>query len=233
MNLTMRNTFLLLALFLGAVRGTHIDAEVQGVKLDENYCTPSVYDELYAECVVTTAEALGVVFDRRLELRGSRGLQYSCSVCPPNPPKGHWCWVKCGYATRRLEEKETKEERKEAKELERKESKEAKEEENEAKELEKIEANEAKEEEREAKKLERKEAKEAKEEEKAAKELEKKEANEAKEEENEKDNDRRLTTQSAIQAAATECYGVKAAMPEYDCLGAAEDLDITIIYNGE
>ena len=154
MNLTMRNTFLLLALFVGAVRGTHIDAEVQGVKLDEDYCTPSVYDELYAECVVTTAEALGVVFDRRLELRGSRSLQ-SCSVCPPNPPKGHWCWVKCGYANRRLTVA------------------------------------------------------------------------------NDEHADRRLTTQAAIQAAATECYDVKAAMPEYDCLGAAEDLDITIVYQGE
>jgi hypothetical protein len=90
MNLTTRNTFLLLALFVGAVRGGHLDAEVQGFKLNEDYCTTSVYDELYEECVVTTAEALGAVFDRRLELRGSRGLQ-SCSICPPNPPKGHLC----------------------------------------------------------------------------------------------------------------------------------------------
>jgi hypothetical protein len=37
----------------------------------------------------------------RLTLRGSRRLQL-CSICPPNPPKGHWSWVKCGYASRRL-----------------------------------------------------------------------------------------------------------------------------------
>jgi hypothetical protein len=42
----MRNTFLLLAIFVSAARGAHIDAEVQGVKVDEDYCTPSVYDEL-------------------------------------------------------------------------------------------------------------------------------------------------------------------------------------------
>jgi hypothetical protein len=44
----------------------------------------SIYDYIYDQ--------------RRLELRGSRDLQ-SCSVCPP---KGHWCWVKCGYGDRRL-----------------------------------------------------------------------------------------------------------------------------------
>jgi hypothetical protein len=59
MNLTMRNTFLLLALFVGAVRGAHIDAEVQGVKLDEDYCATSVYDELYAECVMTSTHYSG------------------------------------------------------------------------------------------------------------------------------------------------------------------------------
>jgi hypothetical protein len=102
MNLTMKNAFLLLTLFVGAVDGTYFDAEVQGQDIDADYfCTMDTYNELYEDCIVTIAENHGVVFDRRrLELRGSRGLQ-SCSVCPPNPPKGHWCWVKCGYATRR------------------------------------------------------------------------------------------------------------------------------------
>jgi hypothetical protein len=39
-----------------------------------------VFDALY-ECIVTTAEVLGVVFDRRhLELRGDRGLNHALSV---------------------------------------------------------------------------------------------------------------------------------------------------------
>jgi hypothetical protein len=92
--------------------------------------------------MVTTAKALGVVFDRRrLELKGSRGLQ-SCSICPPIPPQGHWCWVKRGSASRRLT-----------------------------------------------------------------------------------DENAYTTTQTAIQAAA--------AMPEYDCLGAAEDLEIIFHCQGE
>jgi hypothetical protein len=104
MNLMMKNTFLLLTLLVSAVGATYFDAEVQGQDIDEDsFCTMDKYNELYEDCIVTIAEDHDVVFDRRrLELRGSRGLQ-SCSVCPPNPPKGHWCWVKCGYATRRLQ----------------------------------------------------------------------------------------------------------------------------------
>jgi hypothetical protein len=50
---------------------------------------------------------------------------------------------------------------------------------------------------------------------------------------NDEQADRRLTTELVIQTAAIECYEAKAAMPEYDCLGAAEDLEISIIYQGE
>jgi hypothetical protein len=103
MNLTMRNAFFLLALFAGTVRGGNIDARIEGAEAHlDSWCAPDVFAVLYDECVVETAEGLGVVFDRRrLELRGSRDLQ-SCSICPPNPPKGHWCWVKCGQGSRRL-----------------------------------------------------------------------------------------------------------------------------------
>jgi hypothetical protein len=150
MNLTMKNTFLLLALFVGAVRGdNHFVAEVQGVKLDEVYCTPTEYNDLYEECIVAVAKAHGVEFDRRrLELRGSRGLQ-SCSICPPNPPRGHWCYVKCGGydGYRRLQADEENAD---------------------------------------------------------------------------------TTTQTEIQEEAAGCYAEKAAMPAYSCLGAAEDLEITI-----
>jgi hypothetical protein len=172
MNLTMKSTFLLLALFVGAVGGNHIDAEVQGYTADENnYCTTSVYDALYEECIVTTAEVLGVVFDRRrLELRGSSRALQSCSICPPNPPKGHWCWVKCGYASRRLTVANGN-------------------------------ANES--------------------------------ANGNGNGNGNADDHADTTTQTAIQAAATECYEAKAAMPEYNCLGAAEDLKIIIEYDGE
>jgi hypothetical protein len=100
MNLTIKNTFLLLALFVSAVGGEHLEyARVEGVNAEGvDFCSTSVYDELYQECIVTIAEDHDVTFDhdRRLELRGSRHLQ-SCAVCPPEAisTKGHWCYVKC------------------------------------------------------------------------------------------------------------------------------------------
>jgi hypothetical protein len=103
MNLNMKNAFLLLALFAGTVSGSSITAEVQGVEAHvDSWCSPDVFSALYTECVVETAEGLGAVFgDRRELLRGNREL-FSCSVCPPNPPKGHYCWVMCGHGSRRL-----------------------------------------------------------------------------------------------------------------------------------
>jgi hypothetical protein len=108
MNLTIKNTFLLLALFVSAVGANHLEyARVEGVNAEGvDFCSTSVYDELYQECIVTIAEAHDVTFDndRRLELRGSRSL-WVCAVCPPEAisMKGHWCNVVCGHGTRRLQ----------------------------------------------------------------------------------------------------------------------------------
>jgi hypothetical protein len=103
MNL-MKNAFLLLALFAGTVAGSQISAEVEGVEAyADSWCSPDAFAALYTECVVETAEGLGAVFGGRRELRGNRELQgFSCSVCPPNPPKGHFCWVMCSQGSRRL-----------------------------------------------------------------------------------------------------------------------------------
>jgi hypothetical protein len=62
----MKNAFLLLTLFVGAVDATYFDAEVQGQDIDADYfCTMDTYNELYEDCIVTIAENHGVVFDRR------------------------------------------------------------------------------------------------------------------------------------------------------------------------
>jgi hypothetical protein len=109
MNLTIKNTFLLLALFVSAVGGNHLEyAMVEGDN-DEgvDFCSASVYDELYHECIVDVAKEHNVVFDghedRRLELRGSRRL--GCEVCTAQASgsRGHWCYYQCGEASRRLQ----------------------------------------------------------------------------------------------------------------------------------
>jgi hypothetical protein len=99
----MRYAFFVLGLIVGIVLGDKIDVRITGISYidDDKPCSITDLETLYDECVVKKAVLLGASFERRLELRGSRDLQ-SCSVCPPNPPKGHWCWVKCGYGKRRL-----------------------------------------------------------------------------------------------------------------------------------
>jgi hypothetical protein len=99
----MRYAFVLLALIVGTVCGDEISARIEGITADESYCSTSVFDSLYDECVVEKAVDLGASFDRRLELRGSRDVQRRlCSYCPQEAidTVGHWCYVKCGTQRR-------------------------------------------------------------------------------------------------------------------------------------
>jgi hypothetical protein len=92
----------LLAVIVGTVFGTdELGAVITGyTDLDEEmFCGECVMDTLYKRCVEDKAVAQGALFSRRLELRGNRDL-ISCSVCPQNPPRGHWCYVKCGRRRR-------------------------------------------------------------------------------------------------------------------------------------
>jgi hypothetical protein len=90
----------LLALISGTVYGDEIDVTITGFTVDEDFCSTTVLDALFKECVVATAERLGAVFHHGgRELIGSRKLP-SCAVCPPNPPKGHWCYVMCSNRRR-------------------------------------------------------------------------------------------------------------------------------------
>jgi hypothetical protein len=99
----MRCAFFVLGLIVGIVLGDEIDVRITGISHidDEEPCSTTDLNILYNECVVKEAVLLGALFERRLELRGCRDLQ-SCSICHPDPPKGHWCWVKCGHSKRRL-----------------------------------------------------------------------------------------------------------------------------------
>jgi hypothetical protein len=148
----MRYAFFLLGLIVGTVLGDEIDVRITGISYtdDEKPCSMTDLETLYDECVVKEAVLFGASFERRLELRGSRDLQ-SCSVCPPHPPKGHWCWWKCGYGNRRLTLVD-------------------------------------------------------------------------------EHPDRRLVNQGKIQVAARNCYEEKAAMPEYQCLGIADDIKLKVSF---
>jgi hypothetical protein len=97
---SIRNVFFLLALFAGTVGGNHISARIEGVEAHpDSWCSPDAFAALYTECVVGQFPPGQFDHDRRL--RGSREL-WTCSVCPPDPPKGHWCWVMCSQGSRRL-----------------------------------------------------------------------------------------------------------------------------------
>jgi hypothetical protein len=97
----MRYVPFLLAIVVGTVYGDEIDVTLTGITVDEDFCSTTVLDSLFEECVVATAELLGAVFHHGggRELRGSRNLP-SCAVCPPDPPKGHWCYVMCSNRRR-------------------------------------------------------------------------------------------------------------------------------------
>jgi hypothetical protein len=97
----MRYAFVLLALIVGTVCGDEIGAIITGITNDGETCPTSVLDNLYNECVVDTAVALGASFDRRLELRGSRDLSV-CDVCPDAARQlfGHWCYFVCPWNRR-------------------------------------------------------------------------------------------------------------------------------------
>jgi hypothetical protein len=100
----MRYTFVLLApLVVATACADEIGARIQGITADEKYCSTAVLDNLYDECVVETAVDLGASFERRRELRGSRDLD-PCDACPEQAKTllGHWCYVHCGYDSRRL-----------------------------------------------------------------------------------------------------------------------------------
>jgi hypothetical protein len=92
----MKYSFVLLTLIVGTVCGDEIGARITGFTNDGKYCPAHVLDNLYDECVVETAVALGASFDRRLELRGSRDLS-PCDACPEAAKQmfGHWCYVMC------------------------------------------------------------------------------------------------------------------------------------------
>jgi hypothetical protein len=94
----MKYTFFLLATLVGAVCGTELGAEIQGVTTSESCCTSEQEQILYQECVEDVAVSLGVVLSRRLELRGNRELQANhCTGCDDSftYPLGHWCFVMC------------------------------------------------------------------------------------------------------------------------------------------
>jgi hypothetical protein len=97
---TMRYVPVFLAIMAGTVFGDEIDVTLTGITVAEDFCSTTVLDALFKECVVETAERLGAVFHHGgRELRGSRNLP-SCAVCPPDPPKGHWCYVMCSNRRR-------------------------------------------------------------------------------------------------------------------------------------
>jgi hypothetical protein len=94
----MRYAFVLLALIVGTVFGGDIDLKVSGFTEDGIFCNTTVHEVLYEECVVDKAIALGASFDRRLELRGDRDLQYlNCDSCSyeMKQKKGYWCYYLC------------------------------------------------------------------------------------------------------------------------------------------
>jgi hypothetical protein len=102
-NLTMKYSLFFLAVIVGTGFGfDELGAQIQGYKGDEHFCKDKVYKKLFEECVVSKAVENGAnLGPRRLELRGNRDL-LSCSMCPDNPWRGHWCFVKCGIGRRRL-----------------------------------------------------------------------------------------------------------------------------------
>jgi hypothetical protein len=101
----MKCTLFLLAAMAGAVCGTHLGAEIQGVTTIGDSCSEEVTEALYDECVVDEAVALGVnvTHTRRLGLRGSRELEGECDACLEPKPWPHWCEVwGCEDGSRRL-----------------------------------------------------------------------------------------------------------------------------------
>jgi hypothetical protein len=97
----MKYSLFLLAAIVGTVFGKNeLGAEIQGFKADSEFCSNDVMDELYELCVEIPALDFGAVLTRRLTLRGDRHL--SCSLCPPDPLRGQWCYVKCSSRRRRL-----------------------------------------------------------------------------------------------------------------------------------
>jgi hypothetical protein len=100
----MKYTLFLLAAWLSAVCGAEIGVRIQGIVTAEEPCSAAVEEALYEECVRDVAVSMGVVLDRRLELRGSRDLQTTggvCGTCCQNCPdcncypKGTFCFTYC------------------------------------------------------------------------------------------------------------------------------------------
>jgi hypothetical protein len=79
----MKYILLLLSVLLRAVSGAEIGWNVMGVVTAEEPCSAADEEALYEECVRDVAVTMGVDLDRRLELRGNRGLQQSnpCYSC--------------------------------------------------------------------------------------------------------------------------------------------------------
>jgi hypothetical protein len=106
----MKYTLLLLSALLHAVCGAELAASIQGVVTTEEPCSAAVEEVLYKECVEDVAVSMGVVLNRRLELRGNRELQqlshcqgYCCARCEKCNcyPRGTYCWTMCS-SNRRL-----------------------------------------------------------------------------------------------------------------------------------
>jgi hypothetical protein len=90
----MNYILLLLAAMVGSAYGVELGWNVMGVTTIGEKCTEEAQEFFYEECVRDVAVTMGVDLDRRLELRGNRGLQQSdrCYSCCQNCiSAGHEC----------------------------------------------------------------------------------------------------------------------------------------------
>jgi hypothetical protein len=81
--------------------------------MNENKCTGGEYAK-FESCVMTSVKKSGDS-SLRAQVSGGqghgtgsmgkeRGLQSYCSACPPDPPRGHYCFYYCNGGGRRLDE---------------------------------------------------------------------------------------------------------------------------------